>query len=514
MTEVEAPGELRESGRLSAVEERFDRARRRWGLIIGPLLAFVVYFWWAADYEPAQRSLAAVLIFVGAYWVTEAIPIPVTALLGPALCALLGVATPRAVLAPFADPVIFVFLGSFLLARAMTVNGLDRRVALGVMALPGVGASPVRLLVATGGAAALLSMWISNTGTTAMLFPIVLGIIAALESLMPDVQARAWQRYGASLLLMTAYAASIGGLATPVGTPPNLIGLGMIENLAGRRISFFGWMLLCLPLVMALFTWLVVVFVSRRRGSIERFHGVEARLRALRGALGGWTRAQVFTLVAFLTTVSLWVLPGILVLALGPRHPLAAGVSERLHEAVAALLGPALLFLLPLSWREGKFALSWRDAVRIDWGTILLFGGGMSLGTLMYETGLARAWADSLLAASGLVSVWGITALAIAFAILMSETTSNTASANMVVPVAIAVAQAAGVSPLPPALGATLGASLGFMLPVSTPPNAIVYGSGRIPLLTMMRAGIWVDVCGFFILWLGLRLLCPLLGFI
>ncbi|MFQ5926255.1 MAG: SLC13 family permease [Terriglobia bacterium] len=512
MRAAEAADASAEVGRLSPLEERFERARRRWGLLAGPAVALAVYFWWAADYAPAPRRLATVLALVVIYWVSEAIPIPVTALLGPALCALLGIGSARAVLAPFADPVIFVFLGSFLLARAMMVNGLERRVALRVLALPGVGSSPTGLLVATGGVAAVLSMWISNTGTTAMLFPIVLGIISTLEALGPAGSGRALQRYGTGLLLMTAYAASIGGLATPVGTPPNLIGLGMMENLVGRRIPFFEWMLLNLPLVVVMFAFLAVLFRVLEGSRVERFRGLGERLGELRAGLGRWTRAQTFTLVAFLTTVSLWVLPGILTLALGREHAWAVVVKEHLHEAVAALLGPALLFLLPVDWRQGKFALTWREAVQIDWGTILLFGGGLSLGGLMYETGLARAWAESLLAASGLSGVWGITALAIAFAILMSETTSNTASASMVVPVAIVVAQAAGVSPLPPALGATLGASFGFMLPVSTPPNAIVYGSGRIPLLAMMRAGVLVDIAGFFVVWGTLRVLCPLLG--
>ncbi|MFQ5817440.1 MAG: SLC13 family permease [Terriglobia bacterium] len=494
--------------------EGFERVRRRWGLLAGPVLALVVYFWWAADYAPASRRLAAVLTLVVIYWVSEAIPIPVTALLGPALCALLGVASARAVLAPFANPVIFVFLGSFLLARAMMVNGLDRRIALWVLSLPGVGSSPTGLLVATGGVAVLLSMWLSNTGATAMLFPIVLGIITTLEGLGPAGGGRALRRYGTGLLLITAYSASIGGLATPVGTPPNLIGLGMIENLIGRHISFFHWMLLALPLVGLLFGVLALLFGVVEGRRVERFQGLGARLGELRAGLGRWTRAQTVTLVAFLATVSMWVLPGVLTLALGEKDPRVVVVTERLHEAVAALLGPALLFLLPVDWRRGKFALTWRDAVQIDWGTILLFGGGLSLGRLMVETGLARSWAESAVAASGLEGLWGITALAIVFASLLSETTSNTASASMVVPVAIVVAQAAGVSPLPPALGATLGASMGFMLPVSTPPNAIVYGSGRIPLLAMMRAGILLDIAGFLVVWGMLRLLCPLLGLV
>lgn len=503
------------STRISPLEDRFDRWRRRWGLIVGPLLALGVYFWAAAAYDASSRRLAAVLALVVTYWVTEALPIPVTALLGPALCALLGVADARTVFAPFADPIIFVFLGSFLLARGMMVNGLDRRVALRVLSLPGVGSSPFRVMVAAGLGAIALSMWISNTASTAILFPIMLGVIGTLDALVAETAPGApSQRYATGVLLMTAYASSVGGIATPVGSPPNLIGLGMIENLAQRRITFFEWMVLNLPIVLVMFIVLAVLLGVLHRSPVRRLTGLQARLAELRARLEPWNRAQTYTVIGFLTAVSLWLLPGILAVALGAEHPTAVAVNARLHEGVAALLGAVLLFLLPVSWRQARAALSWREAVKIDWGTILLFGGGLSLGRLMYETGLARAWADSLLQYGELTTPWGLTAVAIVLAILITETTSNTAAASMIVPVVIAVAQAAHVSPLPPALGATLGASLAFMLPVSTPPNAIVYGSGRVHILAMLRAGVLVDAFGFVVVWGLLRLLCPLLGFV
>jgi sodium-dependent dicarboxylate transporter 2/3/5 len=181
-------------------------------------------------------------------------------------------------------------------------------------------------------------------------------------------------------------------------------------------------------------------------------------------------------------------------------------------EGVAALVGAALLFLLPVDWKERKFTISWKQATKIDWGTLLLFGGGITLGSLMFDTKLAEVIGTSLLKMSGATSVWGITFGAIFIAILVSETSSNTASANMVVPVMIALAQAAGVNPIPPAIGATLGASWGFMLPVSTPPNAIVYGSGMVPITAMIRAGIFFDILGGLVIWAGLYILLPLVG--
>ena len=188
------------------------------------------------------------------------------------------------------------------------------------------------------------------------------------------------------------------------------------------------------------------------------------------------------------------------------------GYNARFHEGVVAILAAGVLFFLPTNWKRREFTLTWERAVQIDWGTILLFGGGLSLGKLMFQTKLAEAIGNGLIGWVGASSLWGITFFAIALGILISETTSNTASANMVIPVMIAIAQAVKVSPIPPALGACLGASFGFMLPVSTPPNAIVYGSGMVPILAMIKAGILFDLCGLLLIWLGLRILCPLLG--
>jgi sodium-dependent dicarboxylate transporter 2/3/5 len=186
--------------------------------------------------------------------------------------------------------------------------------------------------------------------------------------------------------------------------------------------------------------------------------------------------------------------------------------ERHLPEAAVALLAALLLFVLPVNWAARSFTLTWRDGAAIDWGTILLFGGGLSLGDLMFKTQLSNVIGSGLAGALEVESLWTITAFAIGLGILMSELTSNTASATMIIPVVIAIAQAAGVSPIPPALGACLGASYGFMLPISTPPNAIVYGSGLVPIRRMMRAGVLFDLAGFVVIWAGLRLLCPLLG--
>ena len=500
--------------RLSPGEERFELWRRRAGLILGPLAALAVYLF-ASGLPAAEQRLAAILTLVIVFWITEAIPIPATALLGPALAVVAGVADAATVFRPFAAPVIFLFLGSFLIARAMRVNGLDRRVALAVLGGRWVAASPARIRLGVGLTAFVLSMWISNTATVAMLFPILLGVSATLERLFA-AEGPAFERAGRSyltgLMLMTAYAASIGGLATPVGTPPNLIGLGMLRDLAGVRIPFFQWMLLGVPVAVALFVVLAIVLRFLHPAPARRLAGLAGAVDVLRKDLVPWGRAQNYTLVAFLTAVILWVLPGAVALARGTDDPLYLLLSERLDEGVVAMLAAALLFLLPVSLKPPQGALGWREAVKIDWGTILLFGGGLSLGTLLQSTGLAERMARGLLHEVGEPSLWLLVGVAIAFTTLFTETASNTASATMLVPVTIAVATAAGVSVVPPALGVTLAASLAFMLPVSTPPNAIVYGSGRVSILAMVRAGLLLDVFGFVVLLALLRVLCPLLG--
>jgi sodium-dependent dicarboxylate transporter 2/3/5 len=314
------------------------------------------------------------------------------------------------------------------------------------------------------------------------------------------------------MMLLVAYSASVGGIATPVGTPPNLIGIGMIQRLIGEKISFFEWMSFALPITFFMFVILFLLIILLHPPEEKKLSGIREYIKERREKLGKWKRGEKNALVAFLVAVSLWILPGVFAVLGDDFSSHLEFFQSHFPEAIVALFAALILFILPTDWKKRAFTISWRQAVKIDWGTILLFGGGLTLGSLMFSTKLADAIGSSLLSLTGAHSLWGITALAIVLGILMSETTSNTASANMVIPVMIAIAKSAGVSPLPPALGACLGASFGFMLPVSTPPNAIVYSSGKIPITKMIKTGIFFDVSGFIIIWIGLRLLCPLLG--
>jgi sodium-dependent dicarboxylate transporter 2/3/5 len=469
----------------------FDLWRQRSGFVVAPLAFVAVWVTTAALPAPAHR-LSAVLAAVVVLWITEAIPMAVTAFLGVAVAVVLGVAPATTAFAPFADPLIFVFIGTFMLARAILFHGLDRRFAFAILGLRVVGGQPARLLMAYAAVTCVVSMWISNTATTAMMFPIGLSLLAALERRGGSVS----PEYGAALLLSTAFAASIGGLATPVGTPPNLIGIGFIRRELDVALPFFAWMALGLPIVAVLMAWTIGSFTRTAPPRNAAADAAAALIATERAALGPWTRGQVNTVVAFAFTVSLWVLPGVVALVLGGEHPAYRTLAATLPESVVALLGAGLLFVLPTDLARHEFTLPWDEAVRIDWWIVFLYGGGIALGTLAFQTGLAEAMGRGLTGVLGVHSVFGLLCVATALATVLSETTSNTASANMIVPTVIAFARSAGLDPLLPAIGATMGASLGFVLPVSTPCNAIVYGSGRIPLTTMIRRGLALDLIG------------------
>jgi sodium-dependent dicarboxylate transporter 2/3/5 len=480
----------------SPAEEQFNRKRRTAGLFLAPL-AFVVLLWLPMPTLPAPaHRMAAIMALVVILWVSEALPMATVALLGPLLAVLLGVAPARAAFASFADPIIFLFIGSFMLAEAMFVHGVDRRIAYTALSWRAIGTSGSRILLVYGGVATALSMWISNTATTAMMFPIGMSIVAHMAKTSRKGKGDV-RRFAMAMMLLTAFGASVGGMGTPVGTPPNLIGIGLIERIQGRRIAFFEWMKIGVPLVILLFGFLVTYFHLTCARGVRAGEGSAALVRDELRKLGPMSVGQRNVLIAFGVTVALWILPGLLaVLGMG-QSALALTLTQVLPESVAAMVGAMLLFLLPVSWRARRFTITWDEAVRIDWGIVLLYGGGLALGDLAFSTGLAKATGDAL---TGLMPAHTPFALVVMFtglAIAISEATSNTASANMIVPVAIAVAQSSGVDPLLPALGATLGASMGFMMPISTAPNAIVYSSGYIPITQMMKYGLALDLAAF-----------------
>ena len=486
---------------LSPAEERFEKGRRTVGLFLAPAVTVVVALL-PLDLPRQQHLLAAVLLGVIVLWITEPVPIPIGGLIGIGAIVVLGVVPADEAVAPFGSTTVFTFIGAFILAQAMLRHGLARRFAMFVLSLRWVGTSTYRVVIAFGAITALLSAFVSNTATVAMLLPTAIGILSVIAKLLQSKGLVEQDfdplrlRVGVALMLMLAYGASVGGLLTPVGTPPNLIGRGLIEEATGERISFLDWMLMALPICLLMFCALAFVLLLLNRPEIRRIEGVSEYVRAERAELGRFSGAERNTLIAFGVTVFLWVFPGIIALVAGTDSSLYDTVSGRLNEGIVAVLGASLLFVLPTNWKAREFTLVWSDAARIDWGTVLLFGTGIVFGSLLDDTGLALTIGEGSADLLGLTSTFAITVFAVLLAILISETTSNTASAAVVVPIIIPVAVAAGVNPFVPALAATFAASFGFMLPVSTPQNAIVYGSGVVPITKMIRSGFSFDVLG------------------
>ncbi|MCS6804242.1 MAG: DASS family sodium-coupled anion symporter [Acidobacteriota bacterium] len=496
---------------LTIAEWRFDRLRRQSGFVLAPLVFIGLLLYPMPSLTPQAHRLAAIAAATAVLWMTESLPLPVTALLAATACVVLRVAKAQEVFPTFADPVIFLFIGSFILARAIFVHHLDRRLAEYVINLPWIGARPARVLWAMGALTFFISMWISNTATAAMMLPIGLSIIGRLPTVNGELLPQD-RRYAAALMLIIAYAASVGGIATPVGTPPNVLTMGFLRQLTPYSISFFGWMLVALPITLLIFGLIALLLAWSSPASVNELSLVNAPAR------GSLTRAQRSVAIAFTLTVTLWILPGAIGIFLGPDHPWSRALQEVLPESVASLIGAVSLFILPADPEVPgvtRRAMRWSEAAAIDWGTVLLFGGGLTLGHLLRQTGLAEQIGEAL---KGLVQVdsplgAGLLMIFVAtlVSVLMSEFLSNTASATMLIPIVIATAQSAQLHPLPATLGAAFGATMGFMLPVSTPPNAIAYGSGYIPITRMVRYGVFLDVIGIITITVGVYLLSSLI---
>ena len=435
--------------------------------------------------EPRAHATLAILVFAAGLWMTESLPIPVTALAIPVLGIVLGVTDARGAFAGFGDPIVFLFFGTFLLTDAAAVHGLNDRLARAVLGARAVQGRPIRLLWAVALLGCAISAWVNNTATTALLLPLALAA-GGLGS----------PRLLTGVLLMAAYAPSLGGIATPVGTAPNLIGLRLLEQQTGSRPSFAEWCAVFAPLAIlstAATAWMMSL---RSRGGVVATPEAAAAARRAIAPHGPWTRAERLLIPVFILVVLLWITPGILA-----ATPLANALwvktwQARLPEAAVPLAGALLLFVLPAGRSGGARILDPGAFRRVDWGTLLLFGGGLSLGAMMFESGLARSIGEAIFTHMPVQGMAGIVLASTLMTVLVSELTSNTASASLVIPVVLALSQVAGVDPVKPALAATVACSFGFMLPVSTPPNALVYSTGRVSIREMVAAGVLLDLGG------------------
>lgn len=461
--------------------------RRRLGLAAGAaLFAGMLLFPAPAGLGDAGWRTAAVGVLLAVWWMTEALPIPATSLLPILLFPLLGVADVGAAAAPYAHELIFLFLGGFLVARAIERWGLHRRIALAVVAR--VGTRPSRLVGGFMLASAFLSLWISNTATTMLMLPIALSLVALLAGPGGGAEATSSEgperrRFALVLLLGIAYASSIGGMGTLIGTPGNALLAAFVADAYGRPIAFVDWMAVGLPVVvvglpLAHLALTRLVFPLR----LAEVPGGRAFLAAERAALGPMGKAEKRVAAVFAATAAAWI-----------ARPLLAGPLPGLTDTGVALAGALALFLLPAGGGRGEALLDWESARDLPWGVLLLFGGGLSLAQAVRDTGLAE-WIGGLLAGAAVLPAPLLLVLVLATILLLTELTSNTATVAAFLPVLASLAAATGQEPIALLAGATLAASGAFMLPVATPPNAIVFGSGHVTIPEMARAGCVLNV--------------------
>lgn len=451
------------------------------GLFLSPALFTLMLLMppqWGLQAD-AWRVLAMAILMLG-LWVTEALPLPVTALVPLVLLPLLGISDTKTVAPFYGDPIVFLFLGGFLLALAMERCNLHRRIALTIVKLTGTNANGIVLgfMVATG----VMSMWISNTATCIMMLPIAMSVIGLLQDTQGE-QVPGMANFSKTIMLGIAYATSIGGMATLIGTPPNVVFKAyMVKN--GYNVDFFDWMLVGVPLMVVLL--LVIYFLNVKLlfpNRLGKFEGAQAIIRHELEALGKPSKAERRVFWLFILTVALWVSGSFLNKAIP---------GLKLTDDMVAIAAGISLFLIPVDFKNGQFLLDWDSTSKLPWGILLLFGGGLALADGLYKTGLIDL-IGSAFNGSQINRVLFIVLLTAA-TVLLSEGLSNVALVVVFLPVVSGIAEGMGIEPILLTAPVTLAASCGFMLPMATPPNAIVFGSGHLRVLDMVKSGFWLDI--------------------
>lgn len=460
---------------------------------------------------PDMFAPAFITVFIVLLWMTETLPLPVTGLLVPILAVLFGVLAPAEAFAPFGSEILFLFIGAFILTRAMQKHQLDVRLAYWILAQPFASASSIAIVLSMSTVAFLLSMWIPNTAAAALMVPIAIGVLSTLKKNPPEGDAGGVP-LGVSLapwlLLAIGFGAGVGGVATPVGSPPNLIALQNLSN-AGITISFFQWISIGLPIALVLFVVMHLILRKSYGGTLVMLSGLAAKFRTQFNARGSMTKGERWTLICFLAAVFFWTVPGMLG-AFFPDSAIISSIQQRFSLGVVALAASLPLFFLPE--KPGVPTLAWDDAAKIDWGTVILFGGGLALGAMMIQSGFAEYLALRVIGTGGVPLI--LLGLIVAvLASLISAFGSNTASAAIIVPILLsAAAQIDTSSSLLLVFAATFGASFGFLLPVSTPPNAIVYSTGSVSRNQLLRSGAKLQAVGIVLVVLFIFVLYPLIG--
>ncbi|MBN2071656.1 MAG: DASS family sodium-coupled anion symporter [Candidatus Krumholzibacteriota bacterium] len=480
--------------------------RQKTGFFAGPAaMILLLLFARPGGMSPEALKVASVVILMAIWWITEAVPLAATALLPVALFPALGIMKASEATSPYANHLIFLFLGGFFIAVTMEKWNLHKRIALYTIRV--VGTSPARIILGFMVASAFLSMWISNTATTMMMVPIGLAVIAQAAE---NIQAEGIKgidtsptrfRFGTSLMLGIAYASSIGGVGTLIGTPPNVFLAGFVENTWGVQISFLQWMTLGVPLaiIMVILTW---VYLTKIVFPLEmkEIPGGKPFIDAEIARLGRMSGAEGKILLVFLLVAASWIARGFV----------KTGFFHSISDSTIAVIGALLLFVIPADFRRGDFLLDWKTALKVPWGVIILFGGGLSLANGFKVSGLDR-WIGGQLVILDSSNYILLISIIVLVTVFLTEITSNTATSAMLIPIVASIAVAMSIHPYGPIIAVGISASYAFMLPVATPPNAIVFGSRQVTVPQMARAGFFLNILSWIIITLFITFILPVL---
>jgi sodium-dependent dicarboxylate transporter 2/3/5 len=456
------------------------------GFLAGPGAFLIIQALVDNDFiSPGANKVFGIAAWMIIWWISEAAPIPITALLPLVMFPFLGVMKMSEATAPYANPIIFLFMGGFMIALGLEKHRLHERIALNLIRITGTSGNGIILgfLIATG----FISMWISNTATAMMMLPIAISVIDLLKTNqqnIPEVLTKGERNFGIGLMLVIGYAANIGGIATIIGTPPNVVFIGLLDQIYQQKIPFGKWMIIGFPLSLFLLAacYLIITKVLFPNG-LKKVHGSEELIRNKLKELGSIRKEEKLVLTIFALTSSLWIFQQPINLLLG---------NEILNDTNIAMLGGSLMFVVPSSLKELKFLLSWRDTEKLSWGILILFGGGLCLAKGLSDAGIIQAVGTAIAKQSSSVN-WLLLGL-ITASIFITELMSNVALVQIFIPVVFGIAVNLGLNPIYLGMPVAFAASMAFMFPVATPPNAIVFSSGHMQIKDMMRAGIILNI--------------------
>jgi len=467
---------------------------KRLGFFLGPILFVLVYLLFPADAISAQAPhVLALAAWMITWWITEAVPIPVTAFLPLVGFPLLGVMKIGESSAPYANPIIFLFLGGFMIALALEKHKLHERIALNLIRLTGTSGNGIILGFTL--ATAFLSMWISNTATAMMMLPIansVVNLIIRNADKPFELENKNERNFALGLMLSIGYAASLGGIATIIGTPPNVVFVGLLNDFFGLKISFAQWFIIGFPvaLLLVMSTYFIITSVLFKN-NLARIDGSEVLIKNRLDALGKLRKEEKLVLVVFTLTAFLWMF----------QQPINTWLKNELfNDTTVGMAGGLLMFLVPIDFKRNQFVLHWSDTEKMAWGILFLFGGGLCLAEGLNKAGIIQ-YIGEWIGGQNQFSIW-LTLSLIIISVTLSEVMSNVALVNVFVPVVFGIATVMHINPILMALPVTLGASIALMSPIATPPNAIVFASGYIRIQDMVRAGALLNVVSVIIIWL------------